>query len=83
MSSDPVIVDCDGKNCEICHSTDWKYTCPRCLIHTCSVSCVKKHKLETQCSGERDKTSYVPLKEYNESNMMSGKQYEYAIYIAY
>ncbi|CEI92129.1 hypothetical protein RMCBS344292_06400 [Rhizopus microsporus] len=74
-SLDPSVNGQTSKECEICHTEDWKYTCPRCLIHTCSVPCVKKHKLDTQCSGERDKTAYVPLKSYNESTMMSDYTY--------
>jgi hypothetical protein len=60
-------------NCQVCQLTASKYTCPRCSIQTCSLACVKKHKQDTDCSGVRDKTSYVPLKSYNEANMMSGK----------
>ncbi|CEG75951.1 hypothetical protein RMATCC62417_10917 [Rhizopus microsporus] len=74
-SLDPSANSQTSKECEICHAADWKYTCPRCLIHTCSVPCVKKHKLDTQCSGERDKTAYVPLKSYNESTMMNDYTY--------
>jgi hypothetical protein len=61
------------KLCQICQLKDWIYTCPRCLCHTCSLPCVKKHKQEASCSGERDKTAYVPLQKYTESHMMSGK----------
>lgn len=42
---------------------------------TCSVGCVKQHKIEQACSGERDKVAYVPLSKYNESNMMSDYTY--------
>lgn len=62
-----------AKLCHICKEKDWKYTCPRCLVHSCCMTCIKRHKLDTDCSGIRDKTSYVPLREYNESNMMSGE----------
>lgn len=62
-----------AKLCQTCQLVDWKYTCPRCLAHSCSMLCVIKHKQEADCSGIRDKTSYVPLREYNESHMMSGK----------
>lgn len=62
-----------AKLCQVCKTADWKYTCPRCLTHTCSLTCAKHHKFEATCSGIRDKTSYVPLRQYNESNMMSGK----------
>lgn len=63
-----------AKKCQLCKTVDWKYTCPRCLTHTCSLGCVKRHKSEAACSGIRDKTSYVPMRQYNESNMMSGKK---------
>ncbi|KAI8883766.1 hypothetical protein K501DRAFT_249096 [Backusella circina FSU 941] len=62
-------------NCQVCQLTASKYTCPRCSIQTCSLACVKKHKEDTACSGVRDKTAYVPLKSYNEGNMMSDYVY--------
>lgn len=62
-----------NKQCEICQINEWIYTCPRCLIRTCSLTCVQQHKKDTECSGQRDKTAYVPLKKYTESHMMSGK----------
>lgn len=61
-----------AKQCQICQEKDWIYTCPRCLTHSCSLKCVKKHKEEALCSGERDKTAYVPLQKYTETHMMSG-----------
>lgn len=62
-----------AKKCQMCKTADWKYTCPRCLTHTCSLACVQQHKSEADCSGIRDKTAYVPMRQYNESNMMSGR----------
>lgn len=59
--------------CQMCQLKQWIYTCPRCLFHTCSLACVRTHKQEASCSGERDKTAYVPLQKYTESHMMSGK----------
>lgn len=64
-----------AKLCQTCQKDDWKYTCPRCLVHSCSLTCVLQHKKEANCSGIRDKTSYVPLREYNESHMMSDYTY--------
>lgn len=73
-STDTFIENKEGnKNCEICKDKEWIYTCPRCLIHTCSLKCVQHHKKETKCSGTRDKTAYIPLQKYTESHMMSGK----------
>lgn len=45
--------------CAICHLSTPKYTCPRCSIRTCSLSCVKKHKAWSSCPGTRDATAYV------------------------
>ncbi|KAG1110096.1 hypothetical protein G6F42_015442 [Rhizopus arrhizus] len=64
-----------AKLCQICQEKDWIYTCPRCLTHTCSLKCVKQHKKEAPCSGERDKTAYVPLQKYTETHMMSDYTY--------
>ncbi|KAI1433442.1 hypothetical protein GGR50DRAFT_668613 [Xylaria sp. CBS 124048] len=47
--------------CTICHVQPPRYRCPRCKTRTCSLSCVKKHKLWSSCSGERDATAYIPL----------------------
>ncbi|KAL0141029.1 hypothetical protein V8B55DRAFT_1512412 [Mucor lusitanicus] len=57
-----------AKLCQICQDKDWIYTCPRCLAHTCSLKCAA-------CSGERDKTAYVPLQKYTETHMMSDYTY--------
>ncbi|KAK5632599.1 hypothetical protein RRF57_008313 [Xylaria bambusicola] len=47
--------------CTICRIQPPKYKCPRCSARTCSLSCVKKHKTWSSCSGERDPTTFVPL----------------------
>jgi hypothetical protein len=41
--------------CEMCKSNEFKYKCPRCFIKTCSLNCVKQHKKEKNCSGQKDK----------------------------
>jgi hypothetical protein len=40
------------------HLSRPKYKCPRCTVQTCSVECVKRHKLWSQCSGARDPAAY-------------------------
>lgn len=62
----------DG-TCQVCREQPSKYTCPRCSMRTCSVGCVKQHKQDNDCSGERSKTHFVSRDQYNYSNMMSGK----------
>ncbi|OAD69344.1 hypothetical protein PHYBLDRAFT_172596 [Phycomyces blakesleeanus NRRL 1555(-)] len=61
--------------CEQCHDQTWKYKCPRCDMRTCSLACVKQHKAEKECSGERSKTHFVPMKQYTERDMMSDYVY--------
>ncbi|KAK2726713.1 hypothetical protein QYM36_007522 [Artemia franciscana] len=57
--------------CEVCSGDVAKYTCPRCSIHTCSVRCSKIHKEEIECSGQRNKTAYKPLKDFNDLDVLS------------
>ncbi|KAI0205692.1 hypothetical protein F4808DRAFT_409935 [Astrocystis sublimbata] len=47
--------------CTICRIQEPKYKCPRCQARTCSLPCVKKHKMWSSCNGERDPTVYVGL----------------------
>lgn len=44
--------------CAICHSHPAKYKCPRCSIKTCSLPCIKRHKLLSECTGVRDPAAY-------------------------
>ena len=42
-----------GALCGACGERVAKYRCPGCGARTCSVACVRAHKEETGCSGER------------------------------
>jgi hypothetical protein len=64
-----------AKLCQSCKKADWIYTCPRCLLHSCSLSCVKQHKTLQNCNGIRDKTAYVAIQKYTESHMMNDYTY--------
>ncbi|KAL5527419.1 hypothetical protein ACEPAG_6210 [Sanghuangporus baumii] len=57
-------------SCTICNSQPSKYTCPRCKTRTCSLSCSRSHKFLTGCSGERERTVYVPMNQYGYSALM-------------
>ena len=35
----------------MCNSNQYKYTCPRCLMKTCSLGCSKEHKKVINCDG--------------------------------
>ena len=40
--------------CWACPATP-KYKCPKCNIKSCSLDCVKRHKEEANCDGEKSK----------------------------
>ncbi|KAL2089540.1 hypothetical protein ACEWY4_014228 [Coilia grayii] len=58
-------------SCGMCETEEARYRCPGCMTHSCSLVCVKKHKVETGCSGVRDKTAFVPLSEFDEINLLN------------
>ncbi|XP_016298814.1 box C/D snoRNA protein 1 isoform X2 [Sinocyclocheilus anshuiensis] len=58
-------------SCDICETKEAKYRCPSCMRHTCSLACVKQHKILSGCCGVRDKTAFVPLAELNEISLLS------------
>ena len=66
-------------NCEICGEGKSKYSCPGCLMNTCSLQCVKKHKKENECNGVRDKTKFVKVKDMTDGNLLSGEWHKYSV----
>ncbi|RKP06458.1 hypothetical protein THASP1DRAFT_10426, partial [Thamnocephalis sphaerospora] len=50
--------------CQQCNEKPFKYRCPRCGWRTCSLPCSRTHKQATGCSGQRDRTKYVPMKQF-------------------
>lgn len=58
-------------NCEVCSAKTAKYTCPSCELKTCSLDCVKIHKKELGCAGNRQVTTYVPLKKFDNLTLLS------------
>ena len=61
--------------CEICLTNEHKYKCPRCSMKTCSLVCCKTHKTNMGCTGERDKTKYIPKDEFDEQALLSDYKY--------
>lgn len=45
--------------CAICHVEPPKYKCPSCFSRTCSITCSKRHKELTSCTGVVDPTRYL------------------------
>uniref|UniRef100_H3C6D8 Box C/D snoRNA protein 1 n=1 Tax=Tetraodon nigroviridis TaxID=99883 RepID=H3C6D8_TETNG len=58
-------------NCSVCGLHEAKYKCPGCLVHSCSLPCVKKHKADSSCSGIRNKTAFVALSQFDEMALLS------------
>ncbi|WCJ34016.1 HIT-type Zinc finger family protein [Euphorbia peplus] len=57
--------------CEECKNHPSKYKCPGCSVRSCSLPCVKAHKHRTGCSGNRNKTQFVPLSDFNDNLLVS------------
>ncbi|XP_061358678.1 uncharacterized protein LOC133302878 [Gastrolobium bilobum] len=57
--------------CEECKSKPSKYKCPGCSIHSCSLPCVKAHKVRTGCTGKRNQTQFVPLSQFDDNIILS------------
>lgn len=54
--------------CCIC-SEPALYTCPGCGRHTCSVTCVRVHKTDHGCSGERSVAVPMTLQEFTDAQL--------------
>ncbi|XP_012543510.1 box C/D snoRNA protein 1 isoform X2 [Monomorium pharaonis] len=59
------------KDCEVCGAIKALYTCPKCEVRTCSLTCVNIHKKELECDGIRDKTKFVPLTSFTDLDLLS------------
>ncbi|XP_043476945.1 putative box C/D snoRNA protein SPCC613.07 isoform X2 [Leptopilina heterotoma] len=59
------------ENCEVCGKEAAKYTCPKCEVRSCSLTCSNIHKKELNCDGIRDKTKYLPIKAITELELAS------------
>ncbi|MQL96322.1 hypothetical protein Taro_028995 [Colocasia esculenta] len=57
--------------CEECGESPWKYRCPGCSIRTCSLPCVKSHKQRSGCTGQRDRSHFVPLSQFDDNQILS------------
>jgi len=57
--------------CEVCAAGAAKYKCPRCVVQTCSLACVRRHKAEQECSGVRNKAEHRSLTDFTDNDMRS------------
>lgn len=57
--------------CEVCAIQKAKYTCPRCELKTCCLKCNKIHKIELECSGQKDCTKFIPINKFTNLDLHS------------
>jgi hypothetical protein len=57
--------------CAMCQIRPRQYKCPRCDVLTCSLDCCKRHKIESQCTGRRDRTAFVGIQNFDENHLRS------------
>lgn len=55
--------------CCVCGDKTAQYTCPGCKKRTCSLTCVRMHKAQEHCTGERNLTGPVPLAEFSDAQL--------------
>ena len=65
-------------NCRMCEEEETtttvgegKYRCPKCLLISCSLKCINKHKEKFNCDGKRDRFQFVNLKEMEDKHVTS------------
>ena len=57
------------KLCEVCGVEARKYKCPRCSVFSCSLACCKRHKVEKECCGKREQSSYISLNQMKDGDL--------------
>lgn len=67
--------------CEGCQEKPSKYKCPGCSIRSCSLPCVKAHKLSTGCNGKKQLTQIIPLSKFDDNLLISGIQSPQSLYV--
>lgn len=65
--------------CSICLENPVKYTCPACKVQTCSATCVKRHKLRSECSGLPDPSKFIPNKDLEANSSLVNRDYNYLL----
>ncbi|XP_039765668.1 box C/D snoRNA protein 1 [Pararge aegeria] len=58
-------------DCEVCGSNEAIYTCPKCEVKTCCLECVRIHKKELECDGTRDRTKFIYMKDFTDTDLLS------------
>ncbi|CAB3258961.1 unnamed protein product [Arctia plantaginis] len=62
---------CRLGDCEVCGARKAQYTCPKCEVKTCCLTCVRIHKKELECDGIRDRTKFIRVKDFTDTDLLS------------
>lgn len=65
----------NGMKCQICEKNKKKYKCPACGILTCSLMCIRDHKIMKKCSGIYKQERFLSKTDLNEKEGV--KDYNY------
>ena len=57
--------------CQVCTKKESLYRCPACFTLTCSLKCCQMHKATSGCSGKRDRTCFIALNKFTDSDLKS------------
>lgn len=55
--------------CGTCGQEITKYKCPKCGSKNCSLACVNRHKVKTQCDGKFPVVAKVAMRDFNDSTL--------------
>ncbi|KAM3956613.1 box C/D snoRNA protein 1 [Aphomia sociella] len=58
-------------DCEVCAAKKAIYSCPKCEVKTCCLDCVRIHKKELECDGVRDRTKFIRIKDFCDTDLLS------------
>jgi hypothetical protein len=56
--------------CGSCGAATSRYCCPRCQHRSCSLVCLKQHKVDAKCSGQRDRCDFIPIQNFTTDDLV-------------
>ncbi|CUM64024.1 uncharacterized protein PRCAT00001612001 [Priceomyces carsonii] len=72
-------MDTDNNLCSVCLINNRRYTCPACGIKTCSMECVRRHKRQTECSGQIDQTKFISKSNLSRDSVTINRDYNFLL----
>ncbi|KAH3673275.1 hypothetical protein WICMUC_003734 [Wickerhamomyces mucosus] len=66
-----------SNQCQICLENPFKYRCPKCQTKSCSLTCVKIHKEQTQCDGKLNNTEFIKRQDFEKCELLVQRDYNF------